>query len=155
MPRLAGQTPEYLENELRAFVEGRGETYHSISLARIHRLTPQLRTALAEHFSNLNPRPIGGGPRRLVDTGKTIYEGGIPDANVVACGVCHGPDAKGHEAIPRLAGQLYPYIILELENWDRERGQAGPSAPLVMRPVAHSLSKHQIEAVAAYLSNLE
>jgi cytochrome c553 len=155
IPRLAGQPPQYLENELQAFGEGRGEGHRSLSLSNVHRLNPQMRAALAAYFSHLNPRPFGGAPRGLVDMGKTIYEGGVPDDNVPACSVCHGPGAKGHEGIPRLAGQLYPYIIMELEDWDRERGEAGPGTPLVMRPIAHDLNRHQIEAVAAYLSYLE
>ena len=63
---------------------------------------------------------------------------------------------RGRGLIPRLAGQLYPYTVKELENWDKERGQgANPDTSAVMRPIAHSLSRSQIEAVAAYLSNLE
>ena len=58
--------------------------------------------------------------------------------------------------IPRLAGQLYPYTVKELVNWDTERGQGGlADTSAVMRPIAHSLTKSQIEAVAAYLSDLE
>jgi cytochrome c553 len=68
-------------------------------------------------------RPIGGGPRNLLGTGKRIYDEGIPEANIPACAACHGPDAKGQEAIPRLAGQLYAYTVKELTNWSRERGQ--------------------------------
>ncbi len=51
---------------------------------------------------------------------------------------------------------LYGYTIKTLVNWSRERGRyAGASDnPMVMQQVAHSLSKSQIEAVAAYLSNL-
>ena len=30
MPRLAGQTPEYLENQLRAFVEGTRESHNGM-----------------------------------------------------------------------------------------------------------------------------
>ena len=59
--------------------------------------------------------------------------------------------------IPRLAGQLYPYLIKELVNWGHERGQnpARPDTSAIMSPVAHSLNKSQIEAVAAYVSELK
>ena len=36
IPRLAGQTTEYLENQLQAFVEGRGKTQRSINLSEVH-----------------------------------------------------------------------------------------------------------------------
>jgi cytochrome c553 len=147
---LAGQSAEYIENQLQAFVERRRQRDIAINLARIHGVNPGLRAALAGHFSELNPRPFGGGPRQLVATGRKIYQEGVPEANVPACAACHGPDATGHEAIPRLAGQLYPYTVNELSNWNRERGQSGGSA--IMVPIARSLRKSDIAAIAAYLS---
>jgi len=155
IPRIAGQTTEYFENQLRAFIERRRETRSVINMSRTHGLGREMQAALATHFNGLDPRALGGAPRRFVDTGKTIYEAGMPDANVPACSVCHGRKAEGKGPIPRLAGQLYPYTIKELVNWDRERGEGGPDASAVMRPIAHSLTKSQIEAVAAYLSYLE
>jgi len=156
MPRLAGQTPEYLENQLRAFVEGTRESHNGMIMSRVHGVGPSMGSALAEQFADLSPRPFGRAPRELVAEGKLIYEEGAPNDNVPACSVCHGPEARGHGPIPRLAGQLYGYTIKTLVNWSRERGQyAGASDnPMVMQRVAHSLSKSQIEAVAAYLSNL-
>jgi len=81
----------------------------------------------------------------------------VPDANIAACAACHGPQASGTGQIPRLAGQLYPYVIKELMNWGKERGQnpTVPDTSAIMSPVAHSLSRSQIEAVAAYVSYLK
>ena len=108
-----------------------------------HALKPGMVKALAESFHKLNPPPIGGATARFVAAGKTIFENGVPDANVAACAACHGPDATGSGEIPRLAGQLYPYLIKELTNWGKERGQnsARPDTSAIMSPVAHSLSK--------------
>jgi cytochrome c553 len=157
MPRLAGQTPEYFENQLRAFVAGRRGRHSAMVMSKVHGLGPGMRSALAAHFAGLSPRSFGGGPRELVATGRQIYEEGLPEANVPACSVCHGPDAKGHGPIPRLAGQLFSYTVKQLASWDESRGQNGATADTsgVMRPVAHSLSKSQIAAVAAYLSYLD
>jgi cytochrome c553 len=157
MPRLAGQTPEYFENQLQAFIEGRRERRNAMPMSKVHGLASAMRSALAEHFAGLDPRPFGRAPKEFVATGRQIYEGGLPESNVPACSVCHGPEAKGHGPIPRLAGQLYSYTVKELENWDNKRGQSAATADTshVMRPVAHSLSKSQIAAVAAYLSNLD
>jgi cytochrome c553 len=52
-----------------------------------------------------------------------IYEEGIPSANVLPCASCHGPDGKGADAFPRLAGQLHDYIFRKLTNWKRPRDQ--------------------------------
>ena len=156
MPRLAGQTTEYLENQLRAFIERRREPHMAMVMSKVHGASPALQTALAAHFNALNPPPFGGAAKQLAGEGKDIYEQGVPDDNVPACQVCHGPDAKGASPIPRLAGQLYPYTVKELANWDKERGQgANSDSSAVMQPISHSLSKSQVEAVAAYLSNLE
>jgi cytochrome c553 len=154
IPRLAGQQPEYLENQLRAFIEHRRTNNIMFNVA--HALKPGMVKALAESFHKLNPPPIGGGPRGVVAAGKTIFENGVPDANVAACAACHGPDATGSGEIPRLAGQLYPYLINELTNWGKERGQNStrPDTSAIMSPVAHSLSSPQIEAVAAFVSQL-
>src|SRR4029077_10491848 len=108
-------------------------------------------------FHDLNPNPLGGAPRALVAAGKQIYQDGIPATNVPACATCHGPDAKGAEVFPRLAGQLDDYIIRKLLNWDKERGQdpKKPDTSAIMEPIAHNLTETQIRAVAAYLSYLE
>ena len=41
-------------------------------------------------------------------SGRTIYQEGMPDANIVACVVCHGPNAEGVGQIPRLGGLRTP-----------------------------------------------
>ncbi len=154
IPRLAGQQPQYLENQLRAFIEHRRTNNIMFNVA--HNLSPGLVSALAANFRSLNPPPIGGAPRQLVGLGQKIFQDGMPDANIAACAACHGPDATGSGEVPRLAGQLYPYVIKVLLNWGQERGQipGKPDTSAVMSPVAHSLNKSQIEAVAAYVSTL-
>ena len=154
IPRLAGQQTEYIENQLRAFIEH--QRTNNIMFNVAHVLSPSMISAAAEDFHALNPPPIGGAPRQLAAEGKKIFEDGVPDANIAACAACHGPDAAGTGEIPRLAGQLYPYLIKELTNWGKERGQnpARPDTSLIMSPVAHSLNKSQVEAVAAYVSGL-
>lgn len=154
IPRLAGQQPEYLKNQLRAFIERRRT--NNIMFNVSHSLNPAMLAALAERFSEFNPPPLGGAPRGSVGLGKKIFEDGLPEANIAACAACHGPEARGKDQIPRLAGQLFPYVVKVLTNWSSERGQ-NPSRPdisAVMEPIAHSLSKSQIEAVAAFVSTL-
>ena len=155
MPRLAGQQIEYLENQLRAFIKRRRTNPVMFNVA--HVLSPSMVTALAEHFKDLDPKPLGGAPKELVAAGKKIYEEGVPGVDVPACSSCHGPEAKGNGAFPRLAGQLHDYIFKKLVNWNKERGQdqAKPDTSAIMEPIAHNLTEPQITAVAAYLSYLE
>ena len=85
MPRLAGQTTEYLENQLRAFIERRREPHMAMVMSKVHGVSPALQTALAAHFNALNPPPFGGAAKQLAGEGKNIYEQGVPDDNVPAC----------------------------------------------------------------------
>jgi len=155
MPRLAGQQPEYIANQLQAFIERRRTNPVMFNVA--HVLDPPMVKALSEYFRDLNPKPLGGAPRELVTDGKKIYEEGVSSTNVPPCASCHGPEAKGTDAFPRLAGQLHDYISRKLSDWDRERGQKKdqPDNSAIMQPIAHDLTAAQIKAVAAYVSQLE
>ena len=155
MPRLAGQQTEYLENQLQAFIERRRTNPVMFNVA--HVLSPAMLKGLGEHFKDLNPKPLGGASRELSSAGKKIFEEGVPEANVAPCASCHGPDAKGNGAIPRLAGQLHDYTSNKLTNWGKERGQdrAKPDTSAIMEPIAHGLTAQQISAIAAYVSFLE
>ena len=155
IPRLAGQQPEYIENQLKAFINRRRANKFMSSVA--HVLTPEMLPALAAHFQDLNPKPVGGAPRDLIPAGKKIYEEGLPNAGVPPCASCHGPEAKGNGAFPRLAGQLHDYVLRKLVNWTKERGldPANPDTSAIMEPIAHNLTEQQIASVAAYLNYLE
>src|ERR1700730_9266728 len=83
MPRLAGQQPEYLENQLQAFIEHRRTNPVMFNVA--HVLSPPMLKALSTHFKDLNPKPLGGAPKELVAEGRKIYEDGIPSAEVPPC----------------------------------------------------------------------
>jgi cytochrome c553 len=154
MPRLAGQQPQYIENQLRAFTERRRTNPIMFNVA--HVLSPSMLTALATHFRDLNPKPFGGAPRGSIATGKKIFEEGLPESNVPACSACHGTEGKGHNEIPRLAGQLYAYTVGQLTGWKTERGQGSAvDTSAIMAPTAHNLTRSQVEAVAAYVSYLQ
>jgi cytochrome c553 len=154
MPRLAGQQPEYIEAQLRAFIERRRSNPVMQNVA--HVLSPSMITALAMHFKNLNPKPFGGAPRGSIAAGKRIYEEGLPEANVPACSACHGTEGKGQNEIPRLAGQVYEYMVGQLTGWKQQRGQGtAVDTSAIMAPTAHNLTRSQVEAVAAYVSYLQ
>ena len=61
MPRLAGQQPEYLVNQLQAFIERRRTNPVMFNVA--HVLSPSMLTALSTHFKDLDPKPLGGGSK--------------------------------------------------------------------------------------------
>jgi cytochrome c553 len=153
IPRLAGQQSEYLEAQLRAFIERKRTSSFMPKVADA--LSPPMQGALASHFNELNPKPLGGAPKELVAKGKAIYEEGVPEANVAPCSSCHGPSAMGDGQFPRLAGQLHDYISVRLARWRIARQERSEADPAGMESIARSLTESQIFAVAAYLSDLE
>src|ERR1700726_1731040 len=150
IPRLAGQQIAYIENQLQGFVEHKRANNIMFNVG--HVMSPAMIKALATNFHDLNPKPLGNAPKELVAAGKQIYEEGVPSANVLACATCHGKEAKGDGQFPRLAGQLYAYVTLQLTNWSKERAE---STSDIMTPIARGLTEAQIKAVAAYVSYLE
>ena len=112
-------------------------------------LSPQTARELAVHFSTLSPKAANDGDREITALGRTIYQEGMPDSNIVACVVCHGPNAEGVGAIPRLGGLAYTYLKRRLEQWgEGYHAAVGPPMP----DIAGRLSPNKIEALASYLS---
>ncbi len=159
IPQLAGQQVQYLENQFKALSEHRRDNpvAKRFMVPVIASVDPAIRTGIAEYFSTRTARPAGGGPKNLVAQGRKIFEEGLPDENVPACSACHGADAKGSDMVPRLAGQLYAYTVAQLSGWSkgyRAKDSASAEDENTMKPIASSMNKQQIEAVAAYVSRL-
>ena len=137
MPRLAGQQPKYIENQLRAFIEHRRVNPIMFSVA--HALNFHARRADRVFQGSQSPAR-GWRATRALGARKNHLRRGPAGVNIAACSACHGPEAKGHEEIPRLAGQLYSYTVKALTYWSKERGQgAGKEDPsAIMVPTTHN-----------------
>ena len=150
-PRLAGQQPQYLTEQLKAFrSHGRSDpkaTQYMWGIARS--LTDNQITELASYY--YGQLPTHGAPTNttLIAEGDKIFHNGIPATNVPPCFACHGADGHGHDGFPRIASQHANYIIKQLHviKLTDERPQAA-----IMKTVAHGLNDEQIRAVATYLS---
>jgi len=150
-PRLAGQRHQYIENQLLSFGEHTRDNPFSKQYMWGAAAALSSRTAhdLAKYFSMLPPKAANDGHRELATRGRTIYELGIPDANIVSCLVCHGPNAEGVREIPRLGGLEYSYLKKRLEQWG-EGYHAAAAYPMPL--IASKLPSDVIEALASYLS---
>jgi cytochrome c553 len=150
-PRLAGQRAQYLEKELVSFhTRTRDNPLSQLYMwgAAAH-LSPETVRYLATYFSTLPPRAANDGFRDAAALGQTIYQRGMPDSNIVACVVCHGPNAEGVGEIPRLGGLAYAYLKRRLAQWgEGYHAAAGPPMP----SISGKLSQAQIDALASYLS---
>jgi cytochrome c553 len=150
-PRLAGQTRQYIESQIFSFRQHIRDNPDSKQYmwAAAENLSRERVRFLAIYFSSLSPVAANNGHQELATMGRTIYQDGIPNSNVVACIACHGPNAEGAGEIPRLGGLAYPYLKTTLRQWG-EGYNASAKHP--MPSVASKLSPNQIEALASYLS---
>jgi cytochrome c553 len=156
-PRLAGQTRQYIYNQLRDFRAHTRDNPLSEQYmwgAAANHLSSQTAHDLAMYFSTLNAESANDGDKGLATGGQTIYREGIPASNIPSCVACHGPNAEGAGAegageIPRLGGLSYHYLKRRLEQWGE--GYHAAAAP-PMPGIASQLSANEIEALASYLS---
>src|ERR1700692_885697 len=150
-PRLAGQRPQYVAAQLMNFSShARDNPFSKMYMwGAAANLSHQAVHDLAAYYSTLSPRAANDGDRALAAEGWSIYQQGMPDANIVACVVCHGPNAEGVRGIPRLGGLDYSYLKRRLEQWGE--GYHG-ALKLPMPHVASQLSQNQIEELASYRS---
>lgn len=150
-PRLAGQRALYMENQLASFrTHARNNPFSKQYMwGAAASLSPQSVRELAIYFSSLRANAANDGDHELTAFGRTIYQQGLPDANIAACVACHGPNAEGVAEIPRLGGLAYTYLKRRLQQWGE--GYHATARPPMPR-IASKLSRDQIEALASYLS---
>lgn len=167
-PKLAGQTKEYLVEEMTEFhTKDRKDPAAQAFMWGIARnFTPKQMDELAAYYSQ---QPVtaymGHSDPAQVAAGQKIFNEGVLDKGVPACMGCHGADAHGNGIIPRLAGQHADYLYKQLTVFNEDATysdkHANASAEDLERPhegpmpmVASGLTDAQKHAVAAYLQSL-
>jgi len=83
--------------------------------------------AISIYYAAQAPSRAKTGDAKLMARGKQIFEEGVTSQGIPACATCHGPEARGNNIFPRLAGQ---------------------------HEVIKDLSQDQMRAVATYLESL-
>jgi len=153
-PNLAGQTAPYLAAQLSQFKrhsrqDPAGYEYmwglsRSLSDGQIQ--------GLADYYAEQQPQaqPLEGDASRL-QAGKLVFDNGVPGKNIPACAACHGAQAQGQAAMPRLAGQHADYLIKQLMVFQRSDDRPEGS---IMKTVAHDLTPENILDVTSYLQSL-
>ena len=150
-PNLAAQTPQYLDGELKAFRDRSRADPHAQAFmwGMAAQLTDDTIKQIAEYFSQQPPSHGEHADAAEVAAGKKIFDEGIEKQEVPACVSCHGDQAQGNEAFPRLAGQRRGYLEKQLEAFATEL-----RANEIMHENSKKLTARQISDVAAYLSSL-
>ena len=150
-PRLAGQQKAYLVAQLQAF---RNHTRSDpLAQAYMWGMASQLSDSgideLASYYSAQQPVAGTAGDPKLMAAGKKIFTDGIPAEKVPACMSCHGVDAQGVGAFPRLGGQHPEYLLAQLERFKSGERSNAP----IMLGVVHNMTADQFKAVAAYAAS--
>ena len=154
IPRLAGQTPDYLEKQLRDYQSGARDNPVMQTFAKP--LNDADRAQLATYFSalkapNHRSQAIASDAQRA--RGHQLAHQGAEAIRVQACDNCHGPDGRGVEfSAPTLAGQSEAYLVSQLMAW--QQGTRKNDDAKVMALIAKLLSDSDIAALAVYFSSL-
>ncbi|MDB6145609.1 MAG: Cytochrome c4 [Pseudomonas sp.] len=141
-PRLAGQPPAYLEQQLTAFANGQRANPIMSPLAMS--LSAADITGLATYFAAQAAAPNSAFSVDSVrqQKGELLVKSGN-------CAACHGAGLTGQAAFPRLAGQGYDYLVKQLTDFKHGSRQSIGDA----MAFTATLSDEDIKNIAHYLAS--
>ena len=153
-PRLAGQNPEYLLQQLEMFkgLDGHSPLRRSpLMEPAVADLSEDDMRSLAAYYARQIPEAKESADARPSKLGERVYAAGSAEGSP-ACATCHQVDGAGVPGVfPRLAGQHPEYVAAELENYKHgRRGGKGKA----MTTIGALLSDEEIKAVAGYIGAL-
>lgn len=140
VPNLAGQNPGYLLEQIRKF--GSGERKDQFMQGLIKVLKDDERLQIALFYANAPVTPAPADPV-LTARGKDLF--------AKLCVRCHGPQARGNEVYPRLAGQKQVYIKTSVTRY---RDNTGIRNNQLMSIATGGLKDDEILAISHYLTQL-
>jgi len=152
-PRLAGQTADYLDAQLRNYANGRRASPVMAPVAKA--LDAQKRADVAAFYA-MQSAPYAAPsahptPDQLL-RGRLLTRVGDESKQLQACANCHGPDGSGERyAAPYLAGQSATYLANAIREWKAGTRHSGEKQ---MGPVVARLADPDIAALSAYLESL-
>lgn len=143
IPSLAGQPAEFVTLQMILFREGLRQAPPMNDLAR--GIPDRDIEDLAAHYAALPPAaPEDRGARDAA-----AYERGRALSAAMNCGVCHLPDYRGRNQIPRIAGQREDFLARTLAEY-RDGKRVGTDTQ--MNAVMHRVPDADIAALAHYLA---
>jgi cytochrome c553 len=150
-PNLAAQTVPYLQTQLHAFRDQTRGDPDALSYmwGMASQLSDATIEALSTYYAAQAPSRAKTGDAKLIARGKQIFEEGVTSQDIPACATCHGPQARGNDIFPRLAGQHADYLVKQALVIQR-----GLRASPTMHDVIKNLTQDQMRAVATYLETL-
>jgi cytochrome c553 len=154
VPRIAGQSAEYLKKQLDDYAEGTRDNPIMRNFAKA--LSEKQRIQFAVQYATMS---VPAGRPGMTVQGAQLARGhqlayqGDEQRRVQACNGCHGPDGTGVlHAAPYLAGQSADYLASALKAF--QDGTRKNDAGELMRSVAMQLDAADIAALSSYFSNV-
>ena len=150
-PSLAGQHASYLYKQLQDFKAGRRVNASMTGMVAL--LNEQDMKNLAAYYESQQPKPVAF-DAELIETGESIYRGGITETKVAACMGCHLPSGNGNGPAgwPSLTSQHPEYIVAQLQAF--KEGVRANDAGRMMRNVSARMSDLEMKSVAAYIAGI-
>ena len=152
-PNLAGQSREYLERSLVAYIEG--DRHSGIMEPIAAGLDPMMIKEISAYYAMQEPEAadIFADDAEL-ERGREIARSGIPEKRVPACLECHDPGGrKAKDVYPTLSGQPADYLVLQLELF-KKRQRGGTEYAHLMHHVVDHLEPADMRAAARYFESL-
>ena len=119
IPRIAGQSPEYLEKQLKDYASG--DRVNPVMQNFAKPLNDSDRTALANFFGALQSPYVAMATKSdaaRLSLGHRLANQGSEEDHVQACRSCHGPEGIGvPHAAPYIGGQSAQYIASALKSF--------------------------------------
>lgn len=150
-PKLAGQHPGYILQQLKDFKAGHRKNDLMTPMAAP--LSEQDMENLAAYFSS-QKQSAGTAAADQVELGEQIFRAGNLNSKVTACMACHGPTGMGNPlaGFPRISGQHAAYLEKALKDY--RAGNRTNDANRMMQGVTARMSDAEIAAVTQYLQGL-
>ncbi len=139
-PKLAGQKPQYIKNQINAFLTGTRTNDGGQMSSIVTEVNESEIELIADYFS-----------QQLIESDTPNSEAqetqNRPPALVSNCLNCH--NTKEDDAIPHLSSQHKGYLEKQLTDF-KEGNRTNP----IMTGIAQSLSANDIEEIAEYFSKV-
>ena len=148
-PSLAGQNRDYLIKQMQDFKSKRRAS--EIMAPQVADVSEEGIAAVADFFASKQTRIHRVSDADLLPVGRYIFAKGNSWSGVPACTTCHGENAAGSSALPRLSGQNSRYLLAQLKDFNQRTRNNDNEA---MHLVASRLTEMESKAVADYLSQL-
>ena len=151
-PTLAGQHASYTYKQLKDFKAGRRNNASMTGMVAL--LNDEDMKNLAAFYESQKPKAMAFDGDRI-ETGESIYRGGITETKVAACMGCHAPSGVGNGPAgwPSLKGQHPEYLVTQLQNF--KQGIRANDTGKMMRNVVVRMSDEEMKAVAAYIAGIQ